>query len=35
MVQVLKHGGNNLTRENIMKQAASLKDLSSGACFPA
>ena len=27
MVQVLKQCGNDLSRENIMKQAASLKDL--------
>ncbi len=27
MVQVLKQCGDNLTRENVMKQAASLKDL--------
>jgi branched-chain amino acid transport system substrate-binding protein len=27
MVQVLKQAGDNLTRENVMKQAASLKDL--------
>lgn len=27
MVQVLKQCGNNLTRENVMKQAANLKDL--------
>jgi len=26
MVQVLKQAGDNLTRENIMKQAASIKD---------
>jgi branched-chain amino acid transport system substrate-binding protein len=28
MVQVLKRCGDNLTRENVMKQAASLKDFA-------
>ena len=36
MVQVLKQCGDNLTRENVMKQAASLKDFTSDAdCCPA
>jgi len=26
MVQVLKQSGDNLTRENVMRQAANLKD---------
>jgi adhesin HecA-like repeat protein len=30
MVEVLKRCGDNLTRENVMKQAASLKDLEQG-----
>ena len=30
MVQVLKQCGDNLTRENVMKQAASLKDFELG-----
>src|ERR1700732_2303358 len=30
MVQVLKQAGDNLTRENVMKQAASLKDFAPG-----
>src|ERR1700732_294024 len=30
MVQVLKQSGDNLTRENVMKQAASLKDFAPG-----
>ncbi len=30
MVQVLKQCGNDLSRENVMKQAASLKDFSLG-----
>ncbi len=30
LVQVLKQCGDNLTRENVMKQAASLKDLELG-----
>ena len=35
MVQVLKQCGDNLTRENVMKQAASLKDVTSECCCPA
>jgi len=31
LVHVLKACGDNLTRENIMKQAASIKDLQLGA----
>jgi branched-chain amino acid transport system substrate-binding protein len=34
LVQVLKQCGDNLTRENIMKQAANLKDLESGMLMP-
>src|SRR6201990_442220 len=34
MVQVLKQCGDDLTRENIMKQAASLKDSSSDVMLP-
>ena len=34
MVQVLKQCGDNLTRENVMKQAASLKDFSSEVLLP-
>ena len=34
MVQVLKQCGDNLTRENVMKQAASLKDFTSDALLP-
>ena len=34
MVQVLKQCGDNLTRENMMKQAASLKDFSSDMLLP-
>ena len=34
MVQVVKQAGNNLTRENIMKQAASLKDFAPGCLLP-
>ena len=34
MVEVLKKCGDNLTRENIMKQAASLKDLEQGGLLP-
>jgi branched-chain amino acid transport system substrate-binding protein len=34
MVQVLKQCGDNLTRENVMKQAASLKDLQLGLLLP-
>jgi branched-chain amino acid transport system substrate-binding protein len=34
MVQVLKQSGDNLTRENVMKQAASLKDFAPGHAAP-
>jgi branched-chain amino acid transport system substrate-binding protein len=34
IVQVLKQCGDNLTRENVMKQAASLKDLELGGLLP-
>src|SRR6187399_1846003 len=34
LVQVLKQCGDNLTRENIMKQAASLKDFEPGGLLP-
>ena len=34
MVQVLKQCGDNLTRENVMKQAASLKDVELGMLLP-
>ena len=34
MVQVIKQAGDNLTRENIMKQAASLKDFETGTALP-
>jgi branched-chain amino acid transport system substrate-binding protein len=34
MVQVLKQCGDNLTRENVMKQAASLKDLKIAQLLP-
>jgi len=34
MVQVLKQCGDNLTRENVMKQAASLKDFALAALLP-
>jgi branched-chain amino acid transport system substrate-binding protein len=34
LVQVLKHAGNTLTRENIMKQAASLKDFTPDTLLP-
>ena len=34
MVQVLKQSGDNLTRENVMKQAASLKDFTSEVLLP-
>jgi branched-chain amino acid transport system substrate-binding protein len=34
LVQVLKQCGDNLTRENVMKQAASLKDLELGMLLP-
>ena len=34
LVQVLKQCGDNLTRENVMKQAASLKDVDLGMLLP-
>jgi hypothetical protein len=34
MVQVLKQAGDDLTRENVMKQAASLKDFSPDTTLP-
>jgi branched-chain amino acid transport system substrate-binding protein len=34
MVQVLKQAGDNLTRENVMKQAASLKDFAADTLIP-
>jgi branched-chain amino acid transport system substrate-binding protein len=34
LVQVLKQCGNDLTRENVMKQAASIKDLELGGLLP-
>ena len=34
MVQVLKQCGDNLTRDNVMKQAASLKDFTSEMLLP-
>ena len=34
MVQVLKQCGDNLTRENVMKQAASLKDFTPDMLLP-
>ena len=34
LVQVLKQAGDNLTRENVMKQAASLKDYSPAGMLP-
>jgi branched-chain amino acid transport system substrate-binding protein len=34
MVQVLKQCGDNLTRENVMKQAASLKDFAPNTLLP-
>ena len=34
LVQVLKQCGDNLTRENVMKQAASIKDLELGGLLP-
>src|SRR6202000_3062299 len=34
LVQVLKQCGENLTRENVMKQAASLKDFTSDMLLP-
>ena len=35
LVHVLKACGDNLTRENVMKQAASIKDFEPGSCCPA
>ena len=34
LVHVLKAAGDNLTRENVMKQAASIKDLELGGLLP-
>ena len=34
MIQVLKQAGDNLTRQNIMKEAANLKNLELGALLP-
>jgi hypothetical protein len=34
MVQVLRQCGDNLTRENVMKQAADLKDFTSDMLLP-
>ena len=34
MVQVLKQCGDNLTRENVMRQAANLKDVDLGMLLP-
>ena len=34
LVQVLKQSGDNLTRDNVMKQAASLKNLELGMLPP-
>ena len=34
LVQVLKQCGDNLTRENVMKQAASLKDFAPDTLLP-
>ena len=34
LVHVLKASGDNLTRENVMKQAASIKDLELGGLLP-
>jgi branched-chain amino acid transport system substrate-binding protein len=34
LVQVLQQCGDNLTRENVMKQAASLKDFTPNRLFP-
>jgi branched-chain amino acid transport system substrate-binding protein len=34
LVHVLKQCGDNLTRENVMKQAASIKDLELGMMLP-
>ena len=33
-MHVLKRCGDNLTRENVMKQAASMKDLELGGLLP-
>ena len=33
-MHVLKNCGDNLTRENVMKQAASIKDLELGGLLP-
>ena len=35
MVQVLKQCGDNLTRENVMRQAANMKGFASTRCCPA
>jgi branched-chain amino acid transport system substrate-binding protein len=34
LVQVLKQCGDNLTRENVMKQAANIKNLEIGSLLP-
>jgi branched-chain amino acid transport system substrate-binding protein len=34
LVEVLKKSGDNLTRENVMKQAANLKDFDTGMSLP-
>ena len=34
MVQVLKQCGDNLTRENVMRQAANLKNFDTGVALP-
>jgi branched-chain amino acid transport system substrate-binding protein len=34
LVQVLKQCGDNLSRENVMKQAASLRDFDTGVSLP-
>jgi branched-chain amino acid transport system substrate-binding protein len=34
VVQVLKQAGDNLTRENVMKQATSLKDFTPDTLLP-
>ena len=34
LVQVLKQSGDTLTRENVMKEAANLKDLEPGMILP-
>jgi hypothetical protein len=34
MVKVLQQSGDNLTRENVMKQAASLKDFAADTFLP-